>query len=704
MLSNLDSIINSIKINDTQNDEPAKYKYDIKNTQCLINSIIFEDKLEMLYKNIEDKILFNNIPNTSNNIHNFNLIKVNLFPYQINNVNWMINIENKIYDDEYNDIAKEIPFYGGALFDEVGMGKTLSIISLIIYNKPKKFLINDGINLLSKATLIIVPNHLSGQWFNEFQNNINDNLKIINLITKHHYKKLALIDYLLADVVIVSNTYFKNCDLNCSSTKKLTGYNLQDNNINIFNIKWHRIVIDEYHEFDEQNILFKKLKKIKCFNKWILSGTPIQSRDYNDFLKSSIGRVLNFLTNDLSIVNKLTVNVNTTNYILHHFCRNLQSNNARHLQLPTIEEVVIKLNFSDTEKLIYNAYKTNNLIKTDDIFLRQICCHPSLYKHENSTIQIDDSLESIRDKITTIYLADFNKAKNKYNEQIERINYIKEKILKAQEEGITEYKEKILATDLENAKNKLIELEIIMNNTEKPVLYYKNFISIIENFDTIKKEECPICLTEFDENDIGITSCCHLYCYTCIKQSITVKTQCPTCKGYLDNTKITLVKSETNDNKNQQDEGVNKYGTKINFIVNYIKNDPHKCRIIFSQWNDLLKAVGKLLIEAGIKLLYCEGTAYQKNNTLNKFNDINGEYKVLMLSSTSSASGTNLNNAEEVIFLEPVYGNIDYRKAVENQGIGRLVRLSNRNKQIKIIRIIIKDSIEETIFNENNKK
>ena len=80
------------------------------------------------------------------------------------------------------NINKKCIFKGGGLFDEVGMGKTLQIISLINENKSKsKDLIKNN-KIYSKATLIIVPNHLCGQWLREFEYHLENKINIINLL------------------------------------------------------------------------------------------------------------------------------------------------------------------------------------------------------------------------------------------------------------------------------------------------------------------------------------------------------------------------------------------------------------------------------------------------------------------------------------------------------------------------------------------
>ena len=73
-----------------------------------------------------------------------------------------------------------------------------------------------------------------------------------------------------------------------------------------------------------------------------------------------------------------------------------------------------------------------------------------------------------------------------------------------------------------------------------------------------------------------------------------------------------------------------------------------------------------------------------------------------MLSSESSASGINLTKASKVVLLEPVSGDYEFRKNTEWQSIGRVYRLG-QTKKVEIVRFIIKDTVEEDIYNMNKK-
>ena len=69
-----------------------------------------------------------------------------------------------------------------------------------------------------------------------------------------------------------------------------------------------------------------------------------------------------------------------------------------------------------------------------------------------------------------------------------------------------------------------------------------------------------------------------------------------------------------------------------------------------------------------------------------------------MLSLKNSASGTNLTEATHIFFVEPINAKIEEVNAIEGQAIGRACRLGQKHK-VDIYRILIKDTIEEDIYN-----
>lgn len=236
-----------------------------------------------------------------------------------------------------------------------------------------------------------------------------------------------------------------------------------------------------------------------------------------------------------------------------------------------------------------------------------------------------------------------------------------------------------------------------------------NIINMFSQKDNDDKENddevCGICLDEIPEDDIGVTKCGHIFCHECLKLWMLRSTLCPYCKKKLLANEIYVLSYEK---KNKADklkpeekdkqELINEVGTKLANLITYLReSDEHT--IIFSQWDDLLRRIGRILKENNIQNVFCKGNCYQRDKAIREFNEDN-RIKVIMLSSDSTAAGTNLTKATQVIFTDPIYGNYKFRKDQEKQAIGRAHRLG-QNASIKIVRFIIKDSVEDEIYKMN---
>jgi SNF2 family DNA or RNA helicase len=673
-------------------------------------------------------ILKNTTPITNIVFDKIEDLEIELYPYQINGINWMYNIEKNNYLNE-NEYKTRHKFYGGGLFDEMGMGKTLQIIGLIHKNPSKSLEIIKENKFYSKATLIIVPAHLCHQWLDEINKYSIKKLKIIVLITKIQFKKYTMYDYLNADIVIITTPYFKNCDLTPKKSifKNISIENIFTEYVNVFDIYWHRIVIDEFHEYEQQEF-FNNLYFFKSSFRWILSGTPLQviKSDCYSINELSITKIFDFIMCQENVLNNFDLdNIEEFNYLTYHFSRNLYSNNTKILKFPEMRENIITLDFSENEKMLYNSFLVNlngNENLFENIFLQQFCSFPNLTCNNSTNIL---SIDEVKNKINNMYLIEYEKCvkksdvqENKINGIIEIIKKIKEKLEKYENQKEEEPNIKAIETLngkinkkteelkeneilLEEHKNTLTELNIQKNNAEKPVIYYRNFLNMIDTINnTTSENDCPICYDSIKNDNMCITMCCHIFCNECIKSIFKINNRdtikCPHCSHLLKKTDICII------NNYKEQEKTYKYGTKIDYLIEYIKQTPNKYRIIFSKWNTLLHTIGKFLLQENINILYCEGTAYSKNKTIKEFNNISeNNSKIIMMSSTTETAGLNLKNAEEIIFMEPIYAEKTIRLNMEKQALGRVIRLGNINETVTITRLIIKDSIEEEIFKQN---
>lgn len=262
------------------------------------------------------------------------------FNYQKQNYSWMIDIENRVANnnlgyqtyeiatnmdiksyyveaiDEYLVMdanqgkmidtsslpVKNFVFKGGVLADEVGLGKTFSMISLIQYQlikaRARAQMQSLGQNQPINPTLIICPRRLCLQWQEEIKASSTLRSYIIHSITQ--FKKLTLETVKNYDVVIMSYQFLTNKKYLEHRNELSDNDNENENNNHLpYNWVWERLILDEGHEYitNSKSLLNKahhrdtmcEIYRLNSKYRWICSGTPVSS--YLDFWET-----INFLS------------------------------------------------------------------------------------------------------------------------------------------------------------------------------------------------------------------------------------------------------------------------------------------------------------------------------------------------------------------------------------------------------------------------
>lgn len=122
-----------------------------------------------------------------------------------------------------------------------------------------------------------------------------------------------------------------------------------------------------------------------------------------------------------------------------------------------------------------------------------------------------------------------------------------------------------------------------------------------------------------------------------------------------------------------------------------LKNNNRKI-IIFSEWKRMLHIIGKMLNENGLGFVELSGNVLVKNRKkiIEEFeNNIDCQ---VFLSTEAGGSGLNLQVADTVINFE-----LPWNPAKKNQRIGRIDRLGQKNKNLTVINLITRNSIEMKI-------
>lgn len=781
-----------------------------------------------------------------------------LYDYQKRTIKWMVdkenNSENIYYSLSYETVIGNVVFdnikqqfgfasnrpcvnfKGGALIDEVGLGKTYQMIIASMINSAKNinYIQSERDGLCSRATLIICPNQLAIQWTKELDKVISENygLSVIPFFTKVHFDKYTYQDLLDADFVITSFTFLDNkCFTNLwlkktvkksqadsseivqeldEMRKKIGLTNIFDVGANMLLINWHRIIVDEFHEMFTSvkgQYIAKVLKLFKAVNNWCLTGTPFdKSSECLINMIDFVSKYTNVLGDKILLCNNVFDHVEK-----NFFRRNTKQSIQTEYTLKPIQYVIVKLDFSKTEWMIYNAFVADPTIDRFSTSIRQLCCHPKIANDiklsiskcstmdEIEKIMISHFKEKMNQSFIQLKYTDFRMRKIKRNIKImewrrqrkflRQLGYYVEvdfkedakdiKECKQMETELKQYpelaallennnfeefenpfaesdddnaqpnskgKKKIIISD-EN-QNKILALvydlatanqsQTLINTQElykqitqkfaqqkgeyegkkKTCDYFNGVVDKLKKTtkvidsesdsdsdvdETKQKESCIICLGKVKGACLGVTICGHIFCHSCITNYVATSGKCPSCNKHIQGKDIFKVTEKMPDKKDEEEFKdkqtlINTVGTKLANLIFFLKkNDKHA--IIFSQWDDLLRVVGNVLDDYGIKNVFCRGNVWQRNKAVKEFND-NDNVKIIMLSSESAASGTNLTKAEMVILLDPVHGTYEYRRNTEWQAIGRAYRMG-QTKNVQVVRFIIRDTVEEEIFKAN---
>jgi SNF2 family DNA or RNA helicase len=125
--------------------------------------------------------------------------------------------------------------------------------------------------------------------------------------------------------------------------------------------------------------------------------------------------------------------------------------------------------------------------------------------------------------------------------------------------------------------------------------------------------------------------------------------------------------------------------------------------LIFVQFPDLTKKLAEALTAHHIKFLEIKGSATQKSNNLEKFQNDSVERVLLLNVMDESASGANLTSANHAIFLSPLLAPTqEMYNACETQAIGRLVRYG-QTRHVYIWKFLTQNTIDEEIYRERKK-
>ncbi|KAI4300912.1 hypothetical protein L6164_034239 [Bauhinia variegata] len=216
--------------------------------------------------------------------------------------------------------------------------------------------------------------------------------------------------------------------------------------------------------------------------------------------------------------------------------------------------------------------------------------------------------------------------------------------------------------------------------------------------------DCPICISP--PTDIVITCCAHIFCEACILKTLDrSKSCCPLCRRPLSESDLfSAPQSSEPDGTGASSCGTSS-SSKVSALIKLLSEsrdqDPGTKSVVFSQFRKMLLLLEEPLKAAGFKTLRLDGSMNAKRRALviEEFGATGREGATVLLASLkASGAGINLTAASRVYLFEPWWN-----PAVEEQAMDRVHRIGQK-QEVKIVRLIAQNSIEERILELQEKK
>ncbi|KAG8069134.1 hypothetical protein GUJ93_ZPchr0005g16140 [Zizania palustris] len=242
-------------------------------------------------------------------------------------------------------------------------------------------------------------------------------------------------------------------------------------------------------------------------------------------------------------------------------------------------------------------------------------------------------------------------------------------------------------------------LEDVSNNPE----LLKKLASLAVDGDDF---DCPICLSP--PTKTIITSCAHIYCQTCIMNIInSSSSRCPICRRSLSKEDIFIapevkhLDEDVSGNLSSDKPLSSKVLASLSLLKCSANEDPLSKSVVFSQFRKMLILLEGPLKAADFNILRLDGSmsAKKRSEVIRQFGHVAPDAPTVLLASLKAAgAGVNLTVASTVYLFDPWWN-----PGVEEQAMDRVHRIG-QTKEVKMVRLIVKCSIEERMLELQEKK
>ncbi|ODN78317.1 hypothetical protein L202_03960 [Cryptococcus amylolentus CBS 6039] len=617
----------------------------------LIALCMYHPELEHVWGDLENKLA----PVKPTTMEPHPSLKLTLLPFQKESLYWMKQQE-------------EGPWKGGMLADEMGMGKTIQTIALLL-SEPRR-----------KPSLVVAPVVALMQWKNEIETHAEG----FTVCLWHGQGRMKASDLQSYDVVLVSYG-----TLEASFRRQQRGFKRGDKFIKekspMHEFEWFRVVLDEAHNIKERSTNAAKAAfALKAQYKWCLSGTPLQNR------VGELYSLVRFLGADP---------------FSHYFCKKCPCKSL-HWQFSdkrSCDECghspMVHVCFWNTEILtpiakygIEQGGPGHTAFKKLKILLDRMMLRRTKLERADDlglpprTIVVRRDYFSPEEK--ELYMSLFTNAKRTFATYIDQ------------------------GTVLNNYSNIFSLITRMRQMACHPdlVLRSKNSTLAEINEGTV----CRLCNDTAE--DAIMSQCKHVFDRECIKQYLEVKQarghkpECPVCHIEI-SIDLEAEALELDDGTKKARQGILsrlnldnwRSSSKLEALVEELEKlrnqDSTVKSLVFSQFVSFLDLIAFRLQRAGFNICRLEGgmTPQQRDATIQHFMKNTG-VTVFLISLKAGGVALNLTEASMVFMMDSWWN-----PSVEYQAMDRIHRLGQK-RPVKVIKLVVEDSIEDQIVQLQAKK
>lgn len=648
-----------------------------------------------------------------------------LFEHQKQGITWMIKREKEcglppFYTEKqsstgstsyfhsilcHNYSTQPSPTRGGILCYDMGLGKSLMVLSLILANSNQS-----ASTIKCPPTLIVCPLSVVSSWEDQIRNHTREGK--IKAYTYYGKNKSGDEDFIFAHNVVITTyeTLVSEFEDSMTSTKKRKA----ESGSLLFSMNWHRVVLDESHIIRNMKTLkFKSCQAISATLRWCLTGTPIQNGVKDIHAAIQFLRVEPFFSDKTLYDRYFTREIEGKHRNEEGFARlrtlvkqvALRRDKREVLShnIPPKTEMNVKIKLSDEERDAYEAIMDaisdfiHDISDGDDGLMR------------NSTAVLG-LITRLRQCCLDFSLVPAQALVNLLS------NYKKKT---SEEDKITGKGSSNISTAERLSKS--VQEELL---TQLQGMFAKALNTSVTSLGGISNEEdvleCCVCLNPLSEEAAMIfVKCKHAMCDICVEQMFKVARHgslpCPLCRVpvtrrdciYFKDLNANAAKVADEKEKPQSSSSSSSNEMKrssktteiLKAVIEILRNHPSEKIVIFCSFTSYLDVLQRELKKEKIEICRIDGTVTQANRALEirKFTN-DDSYSVMLCSVKAAGVGITLTRANHV-FLADLW----WAPAVDLQAIDRIHRLG-QSRPVEVLRFIVEESIDDRIFDLQKKK